>query len=189
MNGVEKEKAKLDQELLMGEKQHSDLERAVKIVTEQVVELKEVCDQVRHLQVKMLIEDLSKKLQSVEKDTQSDRAAGYLDLKNIILSTKRQMEQTEEAQHHLYDKILTLQHETQRVLQPMTDIKNEGEKHKNGISERVKQIESERAEIQRKLQSEQELEPWVSGCWPADIFWWFVKDSFVSGITATVRHL
>lgn len=159
MEGLKKEKETLDQELLMREERHRALERAVKTVTEQVVELREVCEEVKHLQVKMMMEDMSKKLQSVEKDTQSDRGAGYLEVKNIILNTKRQLEQREEAQGHQYSKTVTLQNKTQRVVQTMTNIKNEREKDTENISERLKQIESERAEIQRKLQPEQELEP------------------------------
>lgn len=106
------------------------------MLTEQRNELQKLIDQLwcQDKDMKREYEDTHKKLQSVEKETESDRAKGYLGLKEIILEARQQLRERKQKHEELQLKTQTLLKKTDLLIYEMTEKKTEVEKHKVEIS-------------------------------------------------------
>lgn len=157
MKDLEEEKTKLDQELKEREEQEKDLEQVDKTVLEQEKKLHKLCEGIKDQKDKMQKEkdDMNKNYLSVEEQTGSDKAKGYMQLHTLLLNTKEHLEQVQEAQQHLHDETVELMKTAEGLLKTLTDKKNEEEKHTEEIRERLKQVEEQRAELHEESQSEQ----------------------------------
>ncbi|XP_018535837.1 butyrophilin-like protein 9 isoform X1 [Lates calcarifer] len=153
-------KAKLDQELQRREEEERDLDQMTKTVTEQKEELQKLIDELKRQKDEMQrgMDDIEKRAQSVEKETESDRAKGFLRLKEIILDAKRQLQERKQAQEQLLMCSQTLMCKTDVVFKKMTQRKKGVEELKEKIIDQLEETEKHRNEIQRKLRSKEKYE-------------------------------
>uniref|UniRef100_A0A3Q1IHR9 Ig-like domain-containing protein n=1 Tax=Anabas testudineus TaxID=64144 RepID=A0A3Q1IHR9_ANATE len=138
-------KVKLNEELQKKEEEQKQLEQVVHMLMELSDGLIKLRCQLQHQDRDMMREhlDFDKKLQSVDKETESDRVKGYLRLKEILLETKLQL--TKRKQEHE-----GLQHNTLEVLRKTDEVMNE-------MKEKKKEVEKLKVEISEKLERGKEI--------------------------------
>ncbi|KAL4007890.1 hypothetical protein ACER0C_001742 [Sarotherodon galilaeus] len=155
----EKEKEQLlaenkkSEELQRKEEELKDLEELVNILIEQENELKKVKNELKQQRDKVDgdEEDIENKLQSVDKNTESDRAKGYMDLKEIITESKNKLLKKKEANSELQANIENRLLRTQYIYDKMTQRKPEVEKQ-------LAELQKQKDEIKKTLNLEQNQE-------------------------------
>ncbi|XP_005462863.1 butyrophilin subfamily 1 member A1 [Oreochromis niloticus] len=155
----EKEKEQLlaenkkSEELQQKEEELKDLEELVKILIEQENELKKVKNELKQQRdmVDGEVKDIENKLQSVDKNTESDRAKGYMDLKEIITKSKNKLLKKKAANSELQANIENRLLRTQHIYDKMTQRKPEVEKQ-------LAELQKQKDEIKKTLNLEQNQE-------------------------------
>ncbi|XP_026019175.1 butyrophilin subfamily 1 member A1-like [Astatotilapia calliptera] len=155
----EKEKEQLlaenkkSEELQQKEEELKDLEELVNILIEQENELKKVKNELKQQRdmVDGEVEDIENKLKSVDKNTESDRAKGYMDLKEIITESKNKLLKKKVANSELQANIENRLLRTQHIHDKMTQRKPEVEKQ-------LAELQKQKDEIKKTLNLEQNQE-------------------------------
>ncbi|XP_067437002.1 butyrophilin subfamily 2 member A2-like, partial [Thunnus thynnus] len=152
-NKKKEKKAKLDEELQKNKEEQTDLEQVVNIVMEQKKELENQKDQLSLQQAAMekMCDEIEKKVQSVEKETESDRVRGFIELRGVIIEVKNTLCQRKYESQKLQQNTDKLVIKTNIVFNTMTDRKRAIEKHMEKI--RVQQQEILEQSTDRELNS------------------------------------
>lgn len=144
---------KKSEELQQKEEELKDLEELVNILTEQENELNKLKNELKQQRdvVDGEVEDIENKLQSVNKNTESDRAKGYMDLKEIITERKNKLLEKKAANSKLQANIENRLLRTQHIHDNMTQRKLEVEKQ-------LAELQKQKDEIKKTLNLEQNQE-------------------------------
>lgn len=144
---------KKSEELQQKEEELKDLEELVNILIEQENELKKLKNELKQQRdmVDGEVEDIENKLQSVDKNTESDRAKGYMDLKEIITESKNKLIEKKAENSKLQANIENRLLRTQHIHDKMTQRKPEVEKQ-------LAELQKQKDEIKKTLNLEQNQE-------------------------------
>ncbi|XP_033181584.1 butyrophilin subfamily 3 member A2-like [Mastacembelus armatus] len=118
-------------------------EQVINALMEQENQLQNLNHQLKHEMTEMekICGNIEEKVQSVEKETDSDRVKRYLELKGIMLETKHQLRQRKAKHQQLVYDTRTLVTKTQTVIQGIKVGKKETKNNKEETSEDVKETE------------------------------------------------
>ncbi|XP_026178784.1 butyrophilin subfamily 3 member A2-like isoform X1 [Mastacembelus armatus] len=118
-------------------------EQVINALMEQENQLQNLNHQLKHEMTEMekICGNIEEKVQSVGKETDSDRVKRYLELKGIMLETKHQLKLRKAKHQQLVYETETLVTKTQTVIQGIKVGKKETKNNKEETSEDVKETE------------------------------------------------
>lgn len=137
-----------------------DLGELINILMKQQIDLKEVKKELGDQSNTFAseVENLGKQFLEVDKNTEKDRAKGYMDLKSIITKSKNRLPQQRAAYGEMETNIERHLISTQQACNKMRNIKTIAEKQKENIILQLSEIKKQKETIHKKsnLESNQE---------------------------------
>lgn len=137
-----------------------DLGELINILMKQQIDLKEVKKELGDQSNTFAseVENLGKQFLEVDKNTEKDRAKGYMDLKSIITKSKHRLPQQRTAYGEMETNIERHLISTRQACNKMRNIKTIAEKQKENIILQLSEIKKQKETIHKKsnLESNQE---------------------------------
>uniref|UniRef100_I3J9V9 Butyrophilin subfamily 1 member A1 n=1 Tax=Oreochromis niloticus TaxID=8128 RepID=I3J9V9_ORENI len=152
--------SKKSEELQKKDEELKDLGELINILMKQQIDLKEVKKELGDQSNTFAseVENLPKQFLEEDKNTEKDRAKGYMDLKSIIIKSKNKLLQERLAYEEMKTNIERHLISTQQACNKMRNIKTEAEKQKENIILQLSEIQKQKETIHKKsnLESNQE---------------------------------
>lgn len=152
--------SKKSEELHKKDEELKDLGELINILMKQQIDLKEVKKELGDQSNTFAseVENLGKQFLEVDKNTEKDRAKGYMDLKSIITKSKHGLPQQRAAYGEMETNIERHLISTRQACNKMRNIKTIAEKQKENIILQLSEIKKQKETIHKKsnLESNQE---------------------------------
>lgn len=152
--------SKKSEELQKKDEELKDLGELINILMKQQIDLKEVKKELEDQSNTFAseVENLGTQFLEVDKNTEKDRAKGYMDLRSIIIKSKNRLPQQRAAYGEMETNIERHLISTQQACNKMRNIKTIAEKQKENIILQLSEIQKQKETIHKKsnLESNQE---------------------------------